>query len=63
MNLHCVIPEANFNDEKQMLLVAYCAPVGRPISNVLRALKTNLPAREFSKLLCCLFSKDRHGIN
>lgn len=31
MNLHCVIPRANFNEEKQTLLVAYCALVGRPI--------------------------------
>lgn len=31
MNLHCVIPKANFNEEKQTLLVAYCALVCRPI--------------------------------
>lgn len=31
MNLHCLIPRANFNEEKQTLLVAYCALVGRPI--------------------------------
>lgn len=30
MNLHCVIPKANFNEEKQTLLLAYCALVGRP---------------------------------
>ncbi len=32
MNLHCVIPKANFNEEKQTLLVAYCALVGRPVT-------------------------------
>lgn len=30
MNLHCVIPKANFDEEKQTLLLAYCALVGRP---------------------------------
>lgn len=31
MNLHSMIPKANFNEEKQTLLVAYCATVERPL--------------------------------
>lgn len=32
VNFQCVMPKANFNEEKQMLLVAYSALLARTIS-------------------------------
>lgn len=37
MNLYCVIPKANFNEEKQTLFVAYCALLGRPLPDLFPA--------------------------
>lgn len=31
MNFYSIAPEANFNEEKQTLLVAYCAAAERPL--------------------------------
>lgn len=44
MNLLCVIPKADFNEEKQMLLVAYCALVGKPFpTHLVDCLGMNYP--------------------
>lgn len=61
MDLHSVIPEANFNEEKQTLLVAYCATAERPRPSYSER-KQCLPGCESAQLLCAVL-KTKHGTN
>lgn len=58
MNLCSIVPKANFNEEKQMLLVAYRASAERPSFH--RLSEQFLAANNFSSLVAALFEA-RHG--
>lgn len=61
MNLDRVIPKANFNEEKQKLLFAYCALVGRPFATYFEQ-KSVCLGMNYPNFFVA-FSKDGHGPN